>query len=229
MNLVAGGTLDLEKRPGGPLTAVGNLELVRGFYSFQGRRFDVERDSAVRFQGRTPIDPALNVTATRTISGVDASVHVGGMMRDPTIDLSSRPALDDADVLSLIVFGQSVNDLGRGERTALGERAASMAAGMVAAPVADSIARALNLDMVEIQAPTDSSAPVVALGSQVGTRLYLGVRQEIGRGDSSLVSIEYRIASALRLVTSIALGVADRHLGNHKERSGVDFIYMVRY
>jgi len=229
MNLVAGGTLDLQKRPGGPLTAVGNLELVRGFYSFQGRRFDVERDSTVRFQGATPIDPALNVTATRTISGVDASVHVGGTMRDPTIDLSSRPALDDADVLSLIVFGQSVNDLGTGERTALGERAASMAAGMVAAPVADSIARALNLDMVEIQAPTDSSAPVVALGSQVGTRLYIGVRQEVGRGDSSLVSVEYRIASALRLVTSIALGVADRHLDNHKERSGVDLIYMVRY
>jgi translocation and assembly module TamB len=228
MNLIAGGTLDLQKRPGGAMTAIGNLQLVRGYYSFQGKRFDIERDSQVRFQGM-PSEPALNITATRTISGVDASVRVGGTIREPTVDLSSRPPLDDADLLALIVFGQPVNDLGSGERSTLAERAASMAAGVITAPVADSIARALNIDMVEIQAPTDSSAPVVALGSQVGTRLYIGVRQEIGHGDSSLVSIEYRIASALRLVTSIALGSVDRHLGNRKERSGVDLIYMVRY
>ena len=87
----------------------------------------------------------------------------------------------------------------------------------------------IDLDLVEIQAPTDESAPVVALGSQVGTRLYVGVRQEVGRGDSSLVSVEYRIASVLRLVTSIAIGSGNRQIDQRKEGSGVDFIFQVRY
>ena len=229
MNIVAGGNLDLQKRPGGALTTMGSLEVVRGYYSFQGRRFDVQRESAVRFQGRVPLDPALNVRANRLISGVDASVHVGGTLREPTIDLSSRPSLEDADILSLIVFGQPVNDLGSAQRTSLTDRAASMAAGALTSPLSDSLARALNLDLFEIQAPTGESAPVVALGSQVGSRLYVGVRQEVGRGDSSLVSVEYRIASVLRLVTSIALGSANRNIDNRKEGSGVDFIFQVRY
>ena len=206
MNIVAGGTLSLKKPVGAPTSIVGEMAIVRGYYSFQGRRFDVQRDSAVRFRGQSPVDPQIDVTADREISGVMTSVNIKGSASRPSIDFASNPPLDDADVLSLIVFGQSVNDLGGAQRTSLSEKAASIAAGAIATPLADSVARALNLDLFEIQAPSDSSsAPVVSVGSQIGTRLYVGVRQEVGKGDiSSAVSVEYRIASFLRLVTSIA-------------------------
>lgn len=231
MNVVAGGNLSLKKPVGASTTIVGELAILRGYYSFQGRRFEVQRDSAVRFRGQSPIDPQLDVTADREISGVMTSVNIQGSATRPRIDFSSQPPLDDADVLSLIVFGQSVNDLGGAQRTSLSERAASMAAGAIATPLADSVARALNLDLFEIQAPAgDQRSPVVSVGSQIGTRLYVGVKQEIGRGDtSSAVSVEYRIASFLRLVTTIAQGAAQKQATARNEAGGIDLMFVFRY
>ncbi len=112
MNIIAGGDLHIRKTPNAPPSLVGNLQIIRGYYSFQGRRFDVRPESLVTFRGQTPIDPALNVTADRQVSGVTASVEVRGSMREPEVNLSSQPPLDDADLLALIIFGQPVNDLG---------------------------------------------------------------------------------------------------------------------
>jgi autotransporter translocation and assembly factor TamB len=228
LNIVAGGTLNIRKAPRAPATIVGDLEIVRGYYSFQGRRFEVQPESIVRFRGQTPIDPALDLAADREISGVVASVGVRGSMRDPEVELSSRPPLDDADLLALIVFGQPVNGLGLSQRVSLSERAASMAAGAIATPIADSVARALNVDLFEIQSPA-GEAPVVSLGSQIGTRLYLGVRQQIGRGDSSALSIEYRLAEFLRLVTSVVHGAMDAHASERYAQSGADLIFVWRH
>ena len=105
---------------------------MRGFYDFQGRRFEVLRDSQIRFQGLRPIDPALQVGAQRIISGVTAIVNIRGTARQPVVRLSSSPPLDEADVLSLIVFNQPINQLGEGERLNLAERAGGLAAGYLA-------------------------------------------------------------------------------------------------
>ena len=56
--------------------------------------------------------------------------------------------MDEADVLSLIVFNQPINQLGEGERLNLAQRAGSMAAGYIATPLANSIAEALDIDLV---------------------------------------------------------------------------------
>jgi hypothetical protein len=228
MNIVAGGDLRIRKPANGPPTLVGNLQILRGYYAFQGRRFDVRPESVVRFRGQNPIDPALNVTADRQISGVTASVDVRGSLREPEVNLSSRPPLDEADLLALIVFGQPVNDLGASQRVSLSERAATMAAGAIATPITDSVARALNLDLFEIQSPAGEAA-TVSLGTQIGSRLYVGVRQQVGRADSSALSIEYRIASFLRLVTSVVHGAMDTHASERYEQSGADMIFTWRH
>jgi translocation and assembly module TamB len=228
MNIIAGGELTIRKPSTAPTTLVGSLEIVRGYYSFQGRRFDVQPESAVRFQGQTPIDPALNVGADRAISGVVASVEIRGTLRQPEIALSSDPPLDEADLLALIVFGQPVNELGVAQRTSLSERAAMMAAGAVATPVADAVAQALNLDLFEIQASSPDAAAVM-LGSQIGSRLYVGVRQQVGRSDASALSLEYRVADFLRFVTTIVHGAGELHAIERREESGADMIFTWRY
>jgi translocation and assembly module TamB len=228
MNIVAGGDLTVRKTSNGPMHLTGDMQFLRGYYSFQGRRFDVRPESSVRFRGLSPIDPALDVAADRLVSGVIASVLVRGSMRDPQVSLSSQPPLDDADLLALIVFGQPVNDLGTSQRASLSERAAAMAAGAIATPITDSVARALNLDLFEIQ-PQAGEAATVSIGTQIGTRLYVGVRQQVGRGDSSALSVEYRIASFLRLVTSIVHGAMDAHASERYDQSGADMIFTWRH
>ena len=230
MNITVGGDLQIRKAPSGQPDVVGTVTVVRGFYDFQGRRFEVLRDSEIRFQGTRPIDPALQVEAQRAISGVTAIVNIRGTARQPQVRLSSQPPLDEADVLSLIVFNQPINQLGEGERLNLAERAGGLAAGYLASPLANSIARALDLDMFEIRAAGgDSGQPSVAVGQQFGSRLFVSFRQEFGSQDFSQLSFEYRINELLRLVSSVTQGSQRSHRTQRLDTTGLDLIYTISY
>ena len=230
MNITVGGDLQIRKAPGGEPDLVGTVTVVRGFYDFQGRRFEVLRDSQIRFQGIRPVDPALQVDAQRVISGVTAIVNIRGTARQPQVRLSSQPPLDEADVLSLIVFNQPINQLGQGERLNLAERAGGLAVGYLASPLANSIADALNLDIFEIR-PTgeESGRPSIAVGQQFGSRLFVSFRQEFGSEDFSLLSFEYRLNDLLRLVSTVTQGSQRSHRLQRLDTTGVDLIYTISY
>jgi translocation and assembly module TamB len=229
MNVIAGGDLRIRKPPDGPLDVHGNIELIRGTYTFQGRRFDVQRGSEVRFRGAEPTNPSLDVSAERDVNGVAATVHVTGTAKRPALALTSQPPLDQAEILSLIAFGQPLGDLGQSQRLSLAERAGIMAAGAITTPLGDSIARALDLDLFEILPPSESEQlPVVAVGSQIGSRIYVGAKQEVG-GDSTSVTFEYRVARFLRLVTSFAQGALQAHTLERGETAGIDLLFVFRY
>ena len=230
MNITVGGELQIRKAPGGEPDLIGTVTVVRGFYDFQGRRFEVLRDSQIRFQGTRPIDPALSVDAQRLISGVTAIVNIRGTARQPQVRLSSQPPLDEADVLSLIVFNQPINQLGEGERLNLAERAGGLAVGYLATPLANSIARALDLDIFEIRASgSETGQPSIAVGQQFGSRLFVSFRQEFGSDDYSQFSLEYRINELLRLVSTVTQGSQRSHRTQRIDTTGVDLIYTLSY
>ena len=229
-NLTIGGDLQIKKSPGEQPRILGPVSVVRGFYDFQGRRFDVRRDSQLQFAGEWPVDPRLNVTAERVISGVTAIVHLQGTARSPELTLSSNPPLDQADILSLIVFNQPANELGASERVSLGQRAGVLAAGYLAGPLAESVAQALDVDLFEIRAAGSEGGggPEIALGQQINDRLYVSFRQEFGSADASQVSFEYRFSEMLRLVTTVAQGAQRTHRTQRVEASALDLIFVFR-
>jgi autotransporter translocation and assembly factor TamB len=230
MNITVGGDLQIRKAPAGQPDLIGAVTVVRGFYDFQGRRFEVLRDSQIRFQGTRPIDPALQVNAQRIISGVTAIVNIRGTARQPQVNLSSQPPLDEADVLSLIVFNQPINQLGEGERLNLAERAGGLAVGYLATPLANSIARALDLDIFEIRASGgENGQPSIAVGQQFGSRLFVSFRQEFGSDDYSQLSLEYRINELLRLVSTVTQGSQRSHRTQRIDTTGLDLIYTLSY
>jgi hypothetical protein len=230
MNITVGGELQIRKVPAGQPDVIGTVTVVRGFYDFQGRRFEVLRDSQIRFQGTRPIDPALQVNAQRIISGVTAIVNIRGTARHPQVNLSSQPPLDEADVLSLIVFNQPINQLGEGERLNLAERAGGLAVGYLATPLANSIARALDLDIFEIRAGGgENGQPSIAVGQQFGSRLFVSFRQEFGSDDYSQLSLEYRINELLRLVSTVTQGSQRSHRTQRIDTTGLDLIYTLSY
>jgi translocation and assembly module TamB len=160
---------------------------------------------------------------------VTAIVNIRGTVRHPELTLSSSPSLDEADILSLIVFNQPINQLAEGQRLNLAERAASLAAGYLTTPLANSIARALDLDLLEIRAEGDSGQPSVMIGQQFGSRLFVTFREEFGAEDRSQLSLEYRINQFLRLVTSIAQGAQRSHRSQRVEANGTDLIFVIDY
>ena len=85
----------------------------------------------MRFDGEplSELDPTLDMRTRRLIQGVEARVNVRGTLKQPDIVLSSTPPLEQADILSLIVFNQPINSLGEGQQVSLAQRAQAMATG----------------------------------------------------------------------------------------------------
>jgi translocation and assembly module TamB len=227
-----GGDLKLEKaanETGGP-AITGTVSIVRGFYEFQGRRFEVVRDSELRFGGFKPMNPTLRIDAERDISGVVAQIHLRGSMRRPQLNLTSQPPLDPSDILSLIVFNAPVNELGSSERTSLSERAGVIAAGFVADPLTRSLGRALDVDYFEVRASGSRGEPSVGVGEQIGDKLYVRFEQQFGSDQVSQLQFEYRLADFVRLVTSVAEGgQTSRSPTRRVEAQAVDLIFQWSY
>jgi TamB, inner membrane protein subunit of TAM complex len=233
INLTVGGDLRVHKDQGKRLTLTGTINTVRGFYQFQGRRFDVTRDGRIRFVGLPEMNPLIDVTAIRVIDGVEARVHIRGTARAPELTLSSTPPLDESDILSLIVFNASINSLGTDERISLAQRAGAIASGFVAAPLAESIGRALDVDLFEIETTSDAGfGAAVTLGQQVSEELFLRFRQTFGPQDASEFITEYKLAEFLRFQGSVAPGggvKANRSILRRVERGAADLIFFFSY
>jgi autotransporter translocation and assembly factor TamB len=233
VNLTVGGELQLSKSIDTPLVITGDIATVRGTYEFQGRRFDILRDGMVQFPGLVEINPLLDITAQRTISGVETQIAIMGTLEKPELTLSSRPPLDQADILSLIVFNQPANALGASQQVSLGRRATALATGFVASQLSQSIGSFLNVDLLEIEAGGQDAkglAPSVTVGEQVGERLFVRVRQQFGPASAAQFVLEYEFADWLRLQSTVSdQSRQSQSLFRRGERSGVNWIFSFSY
>lgn len=229
LNVTVGADLRASQTPGDRLLVTGLVNTVRGYYDFQGRRFMVVRDGAIRFEGGDIDNPTLDVAATRDISGVEARVDIRGTAQAPELVLSSTPALDEADILALIVFNRPLDDLGTGEQVTLAQRAGALVGGRLTGALATSLRDALDVDQFEIDAFA-STGPSVTVGNRIGDRIYVRLRQQLGSLDASQVLLEYELLKNLRLQTSMTQGArTDRSPGRRVERSGIDLLYFFYY
>ncbi|MES2337544.1 MAG: translocation/assembly module TamB domain-containing protein [Pseudomonadota bacterium] len=91
-------------------SVTGQARIVRGTYSFAGKRFDVTR-GIVRFEGGPIGNPILDIAATTTAEGITATIGIGGNALNPRLTFTSSPNLPQDEVLSRLLFGSSVTNL----------------------------------------------------------------------------------------------------------------------
>ena len=165
------------------------------------------------------------------IQGVEAHVNIQGTLLKPEIVLTSVPPLDQADILSLIVFNQPINSLGEGQQISLAQRAAGLAAGAVATELSKSIGNALNLDTFDIQMAPDSGATAqITIGQQVGQNLFVKVQRDIGDQSSTNFILEYQLKDWLRLQSNVLQGSSTQQsLFRRAQGSGADLIFVFSY
>jgi translocation-and-assembly-module (TAM) inner membrane subunit TamB-like protein len=229
VNLTLGGDLNLAAAAGRPMTVVGAVNTIRGFYDFQGRRFQILRDGTVRFEGEpiNQLDPALNVTGERVIQAVTARVHVRGRLKQPEVELTSVPPLEQSDILALIVFNQPLNQLGTGQQASLAQRAGAIAAGAVSSELTTSVASSLGVDQLEVNvAPAIGVTAEVVVGQQLSQNLYVKLQQELGDRSQTNVILEYEFTKWLRLQTNLLQGASASQQPFQRIRStGIDLVF----
>ena len=232
INVTLGGDIRATKEASSGIALVGVVNTVRGFYTFQGRRFDILRDGTVRFNGEqlTELDPVLDIRTRRLIKAVEARVNLRGRLKQPEIELSSNPPLENAEILSLIVFNQNVNQLGETQQMSLLQQAQTITGAALTGGLARSVGQALNLNEFDINlAPESGSSPELTVGQQLGSNLYVRVQQGIGDQSQTNFVLEYELAKWLRLQTNVVQGATQQQLFQRMRGSGVDLLFFFSY
>ena len=192
--LTIGGTID---RP----AIAGTLSLDRGRFDFAGKRF-VLTEGSLRFDGSTRIDPYLDVRAEYQARDLTAFIRVEGRSTDPTITLTSQPALPEDEVLARVLFGTSVTELSALETVQLASAVASLSGG--GGPDALGIARrGLGLDRLSLNAGTgDDEGTTVTGGKYLTNNIYVEVSTATATGETS-AQMEVDLTRTLSLVSRL--------------------------
>jgi hypothetical protein len=230
INLRAIGDLYLYKDPGQPLYVTGSLDSISGTYAFQGRRFDLDPASSINFRG--DLNPELYVMVNRVISGVETRVSIVGPMRQPELRLASVPPLDPSDILSLIVFNTSTNQLSALQQQQLAVRAGTLAAGFLAAPMMAALERSIGIDTLEIEPGADiRSGPRVTIGDEIAPGLVARFSRQFGPAEYDEATLEYYLSRILRIraTFSDAGTLSARSPFRRVERAGIDLLFFFSF
>lgn len=180
----------------------GDAQIVRGTYSFAGTRFEITRGE-IEFDENVPIDPRLDILAETDQNGIDVSVTVRGNALEPRIAFSSNPALPEEEILSRLLFGDSITSLSATDALQLGAALASLNGGAGLDPI-NQLRSAIGLDRLRIIGadPALDRGTGVALGKNLGKRFYVELITD-GRAYSA-TSVEFRVTSWLSLLGSVS-------------------------
>ena len=231
INLRVAGDLYVYKDPGNPAYVTGSFDSISGSYGFQGRSFDVDPTSSINFRG--DLNPEIYVTVKRVISGVETRVTIAGPLQSPELRLASTPPLDATDILSLIVFNTSANQLTAGQQEELAVRAGALAAGFLATPLLSAVQSRLGLDILQIETSTTgaSTGARITIGDEIAPGLVARFSRQFGADPYDEVIVEYYLSRILRLraTFSDAQTLNTRAPFQRRERAGIDLLFFFSF
>jgi hypothetical protein len=215
----------------------GTLQAPRGTYRLQvgpvTREF-VVTSGTVDYFGTPDLDAGLDIQAEHVVHPVQTTIasttsspggctgditvvaHIGGTLLLPRLTLSAKDCImQQTDILSYLIFGQSSADIasadagaaGSSRRALLVSTAASVAAGELERSVVSDLG--IPLDYIEIR-PGDPANPFqgasFAVGKQIGAKTFFIVRASLcpGAVASALgASLQFRISPEWRTEASV--------------------------
>jgi translocation and assembly module TamB len=165
----------------GATTVFGEVRFLRGRVDVLGRRFDLLRDSQVRFTG--PVQtPYINITAEHANEreAVNVFTTIRGQGKDVSVRVNSNPVLPESEIYTLLATGRRT--LKRGSGTSMtGAEAASVVGSYAASQIKRVLASKLPLDVLSIEAGSEGLADAsVEAGTYVTDKVYIGSVLRLG-------------------------------------------------
>jgi translocation and assembly module TamB len=199
---------------------VGTIETVRGWYTYHNRKFTLERGQ-ITFTGGTPIDPSLDIVARYTLQKYKIDMAITGTAHTPTLTLRSEPSLEQADILSMLIFGKSTNGLSAGEKSSLQSEMLSATAGYFASDLRRAVAEKLGLDNLEFDVGNTVTQSHIGAGKYLSEDVFVSTSHSSAdkKNQGQEFAVEYQMGENWQLKGSTTT------TGNN----GVDIFWQKRY
>ncbi|HXZ86908.1 MAG TPA: translocation/assembly module TamB, partial [Myxococcota bacterium] len=201
-NLEIAGQLVASKSPDQPLVLRGAIDTTHGSYRIRGKTFLVER-AHVEFTGRPDLDPDIDVRAMHRVRDIRVYALVRGRASAPSIQLSSDPPYPQDDVLALLLFGKTRDELDQQQASAV-QSAVAGTAGAALESVTSTLGIDVPLDTVVVENSTTNGETTVGLGGYVTKDIYVGYGRGIGSDADNNVRIDWRFHPRWSVETSIS-------------------------
>ena len=208
------GQLDVREAPGMPTMGSGTLQ-VSGTYKAYGQDLTI-KDGRLLFAGSPLDNPRLAIVAMREITEKQSTgLRVAGTAKQPVITVISDPNVGEADALSYLVTGKSLNDVGSasgGSQDALASATRSLEGG-AAGLVAKRVGQRLGLDEATVEENEMIGGSALTIGEYLSPRLYLSYGVGLFE-PGEVIALKYRLTKGV--------GVKVQR-GNEETRAGVEY------
>lgn len=178
----------------------GEVELVRGTLGFAGRSFTLE-EGRITFPDGNAYDPAITLVATETIENVDVSVNVSGRAQNPVISFSSTPGLPQDEIVSRILFGESITNLSPVQAVQLATSLNGLRGGGGGLNPLGALQSVAGIDRLRVLGAdeTEGRGTSIAAGQYISKDIYLEVITD-GRGYTA-TQLEISLTRALSILS----------------------------
>jgi len=203
-NLEIAGQLLGAKKPGGPLLVTGAIDTQRGSYRIRGRTFVVEQ-ARVEFTGRPDLDPDLDVRAMHRVRNIRVYAVVRGRASAPQVKLSSDPPYPQDDVLALLLFGRTRDELSQQQAGALQSALAGTAGVAALDTLNDALGFSIPIDTVEVE-DTDTQHTELGVGGYLTEDVFVRYGHGFGQEAESNVRVDWRFHKPWSIETTLSTG-----------------------
>ncbi|RMF58785.1 MAG: translocation/assembly module TamB [Calditrichaeota bacterium] len=223
-------------KEGPEITLFGSCSTIRGYYELFGNRFQIQEGELV-FNGDPDYNPEVSIDAVYTFRDLATrethkfKVVVSGTLFYPEFRflLDGQEARQE-DVLSILLFGQSFDNLSIGQKsgisqkTSLNEEATGLLTSQMLSRLTSELGKELNLDVVQIESGQGLAETKVRIGKYVTPDVFVSVSQDFGAEGNRRVELEYEIPKKILFFRLLLQAVQER-----KGNTGLDVIWKIEW
>jgi len=200
------------------LILTGTIGSVRGSYSYYGRPFTIE-SGEIQFAGTPELNPQLKIETSYANGPSTVYLDITGTAKQPVIKMHSNPPLSDQDIVSVIVFGQPLNELrSRTGGPSSNQEMMQAVGGVLGSYVSKGLNQTgipvLNFDLLNIQ-PTDEGGSQLTAGRYLTRKLFISYGQSVQGSAEKSLTADYFLTDKWTLQ-----GASDSVEGNY-----LDFLF----
>ncbi len=186
------GAMTIKKQAGEWISYGGKIKLVNGLILIYGRRVQLVR-GVLDFGYKQNIDPDMDLEAKLKMGSIEVFALISGTTSNPTINLSSQPPMNQADLLSTIVFGHPASELSGDQQNYLSAQAIALLGSQGSRALRRIIGPEFSPDVITVHDSAQYGASLEA-GKYINDDLYLRYRKNLGSEGGQNVGLEYQFS-----------------------------------